>query len=109
MGRVQLDRRVQIHRSTPSDDGLSSTDVWAAHGEPLWASKTDVSDGERARAGGVSANLTSRYVVYSTEFTRKLSPKDRIEFDGEPFEIFGIKTVGRDRLLEITAGKKVDG
>lgn len=109
MARLVLDRRIQFYRATLEDDDVARTEVFAAHGDPLWASKVDVSDGERALGGGVSASLTSRFVIYSTSYSRDLTPKDQIEFDGNRFNVSGIKTRGRNRFLEITAGAKVDG
>jgi hypothetical protein len=42
-------------------------------------------------------------------FTRGLTAKDRITYSGNTFNIFGIKEIGRNNMLEITAGAKVDG
>jgi len=104
----KLDRRISFERFTVTDDGYQSVETWAAHGGAVYASKTDVSDGERMRAGEVSASLTSRFVVRSSEFTRGLTPKNRIKYNGETFEIFGIKEMGRNDYLELTAGARVD-
>ena len=103
-----LDRRISFERFTHVDAGFQSVETWAAHGSSVWASQKDVSDGEKTQAGGVSAILTSRFVVRSSSFTRGLTPKDRIKYKGEAFAIFGIKEVGRNEWLEITAGAKVD-
>lgn len=105
----KLDRRVQFQRSTLTDNGLEDVQTWADHGLPVWASKTDVSDGERLRADQVSANLTARFVVRWSSFTADLTAKDRIIYAGETFDIFGIKGIGRREGLEITAGARVDG
>jgi len=104
----KLDRRISFERFTVTDDGYQSVETWAAHGSAVYASKTDVSDGERMRAGEVSASLTSRFVVRSSAFSRGLTPKDRIKYKGETFSIYGTKELGRNDYIEITAGAKVD-
>lgn len=104
----RLDRLVQFQRATLSDDGFGQVETFADYGDPYFASKTDVSDAERWRAGEVAATVTTRFVVRSCDFTRGLTPKDRISCEGRVYDIFGIKEVGRLKLLEITAGARID-
>ena len=108
MSAGRLDRRVQFQRFTLIDDGFRKVETWADHGSTVAASKNDVSDGEKSRADSVSATLTARFQVRSSAFSRDLTAKDRLTYKGETFEIFGIKELDRLRMLEITAGAKVD-
>ena len=108
MNAGRLDCRISFERFALVDDGFQSVETWPAHGNSVAASKDDVSDGERVRAGEESATLTSRFIVRSSSFSRHLTAKDRIKYKGETFEIFGIKEQGRNKMLEITAGAKVD-
>lgn len=103
----KLDRRIQFRRAAPLDDGFQEVEEFADHGDPVWASKTDVSDGEKMSAGAVSASLTARFVVRSSAFTRDLTAKDALTYNGVTFAIFGIKEIGRNDQLEITAGAEV--
>lgn len=98
----KLDRRIQFRRATLSDDGFGSVEVWADYGDAVWAEKTDVSDGERFRNGITDAGLSSRFVIRSSEFSRGLSPNDRLTCDGREYAVIGIKEVGRRDALEIT-------
>lgn len=107
MSAGKLDRRIQFRRYTMTDDGFSQVEAWADHGSPVWASKQDLSDGEKMRAGEVSASLTARFEVRSSDFSRALTPKDALTYRGVTYEIFGIKEIGRNRMLEITAGAEV--
>lgn len=107
-GVASLDRRVQFRRATLGDDGFAQGETWANHGGPVWASKADVSDGERWRAQEVAAHVTTRFQVRSSAFTRGLTPKDRLVCDGLTYDISGIKEVGRLNRLEITAAARVD-
>ena len=104
-----LDRRIQFQRYTATDDGFSMVEVWADHGSPVWASKTDISDGERWRAGEVAASITTRFVVRCSSFSRDLTPKDRLVSDEREYDIAGIKEIGgRGRFYEITAAARAD-
>ena len=109
MNAGSLDRRIQFQRATITDDGLSQVETFEAHGDPVWAKKTAISDGERFRAGEVAAHLTTRFVVRWSDFTRDLTPKDRLTCEGRSFDISGIKEPeGRRQWLEITAAARAD-
>lgn len=105
----RLDRRIHFQRATLNDDGLSQVEEWADHGSPVWAQKTDVSDGERWRADEVQAEITTRFLVRYSGFTADLTPKDRLISDGVEYNITGIKEgAGRRQWLEITAAARAD-
>jgi SPP1 family predicted phage head-tail adaptor len=104
-----IDRQIQFQRATSADDGYGVVTSWANHGGLQWASKADVSDGERWRASEVSAIITTRFVVRYSEFTRGITPKDRLTCDGFSYDISGIKEIdGRRKWLEITAAARSD-
>jgi head-tail adaptor len=103
-----LDRRIQFRRATLTDDGLARAEVFADHGAPVWASKADISDGERWRAGEVQAHITTRFRIRSSVFARGLTPKDRLVCEGVTYDISGFKEIGRRDMLEITAAARAD-
>lgn len=103
-----LDRRVQFQRATVTDNGLEQVETFANHGAAVWASKEDVSDGERWRAGEVAAHITARFQVRSSAFSRGITPKDRLICAGAAYDISGIKESGRLEMLEITAAARAD-
>jgi len=103
-----LDRRVQFRRGTLVDDGFASVPAWADFGAPVWASKTDVSDGERYRANEVAASVTARFVVRYSPFTASISPADRMVCAGREYDITNIKEIGRREGLEMTASARAD-
>jgi SPP1 family predicted phage head-tail adaptor len=103
-----LDRVVQFQRATLVDNGLEQVETFANHGAPVWASKTDLSDGEKWRAGEVAAGISCRFVVRFSAFTDDLTPKDRLTCEGVSYDIVGIKQQGRREGLEITAAARVD-
>jgi SPP1 family predicted phage head-tail adaptor len=106
---VNLDRRVQFLRATLADDGLSHVETFGPHGDPVWAHKTELSDGERWRAGEVAAHVTARFVVRWSHFTAGVTPKDRLTCEGRTYDISGVKErEGRRQWLEITAAARAD-
>ena len=109
MAAGALDRLVQFQRYTETDDGYGVKQTWANHGSPIWASKKDVSDGEKAAAGWIEATLVSRFVVRWSAFTAAMTPADRLACGGMAYEIIGIKEgKGRRRWIEITATGRND-
>jgi SPP1 family predicted phage head-tail adaptor len=107
---VRLDRRVQFQRAARVDNGLEMVETFASHGNPIWASKRDLSDGERARAGETQAHVTTRFTVRYSAFTAAITPKDRLTCEGFSFDIVGIKEPPNTRRqwIEITAAARID-
>lgn len=107
-------RKVQVRRATLVDDGLTSAEQWADHGDAIFAEKRDARDSEKWRSGEVGSHLTARFLVRYSAFTSDLTPKDRIQCGAEEFDISGIKEVDgpkgktRQRFLEITAAARSD-
>ena len=112
-----MDRRIQFRRATLVNDGFTTSLQWDAdnpgndnHGSPVWAQKTDVSDGERWRAGEVQAQITTRFLVRYSTFTAAITPKDRLVCEGLTYDIHGIKEPPgtRRQWVEITASARND-
>ncbi len=111
MSAGSLDRRVRFERlfETRDDMGGLAEDCW----RPvllLSAERLDISDGERFAAGELSASLGTRWRIRSSIKARSLTAKDRLIFDGQSFQISGIKETrhGRRRFLEITTATRND-
>ncbi|MCA0963225.1 head-tail adaptor protein [Salipiger bermudensis] len=104
-----LDREVQFLRRDGDDDGFTSeTGSFEVHGEPVPASRSDVSDGERWRAGEVASSLMSRFRVRWSPFIAGITPKDRLTSEGLTFDIVGLKEVKRRQWIEITGSARLD-
>lgn len=103
-----MDREIQFRRATQNDDGVAQEDVWGDHGAPVWSSRRDVSDGEKARSDQVQASIIARFTVRYSSFTGELTPRDRLVCDGLTWDITGIKRIGRNDRLEITAAARLD-
>lgn len=102
-----LDRRITVERKTVSNTPLGATETWVKLAT-IWASRKDVSDGEKATSGTDISTVASRFVVRSTPDTRAFRPADRLIEGRLTFEIVGIKELGRADWLEITAQARLD-
>lgn len=106
----RLDRLLSIERNTPTTNDLNEeVDSWA-EAFKTWAERKDVSDGESVAAGVLGSSQMSRFVIRSDSLTRTITPKDRISYDGDLWNIKGVKETnrGRRRFLELTAVRDLD-
>lgn len=104
MAGRRFDHRVQFQRAPVLDDGLAERlGDFADFGAPVWADKSDLSDGERWRAGAVMSSATTRFTVRFSAFVAGITAKDCLICDGVTYRITGLKSgSGRARLVEIT-------
>lgn len=111
-----LDRIVQFRRASSVSDGFGTRLAWndadpAAdnYGVPHPASKRDLSDAERQRAGEVQAHVTTRFVLRWSPFIATINPKDRLVCEGRTYEIAGVKEAdGRLQWIELTCAARTD-
>ena len=103
-----LDHRIEFRRSTLTDDGFGQVQAAPSAIGTVWASKQDISDGERFRAGMTSADITTRFQVRWSPFAATIVPGDSIRCDGRNYSIVGIKEMGRRIGLEITTSAVAD-
>lgn len=101
---IRFDTPIQFMRSGVVDDGFRDRDGPLANiGDVLWASKQDISDGERSRAGSVSSLSVSRFVVRWSPFVVSIEKSDALLCDGVIYQITGKKDgAGRRSLVEFT-------
>lgn len=114
-GAGDLDRRIQFRRASVVSDGFGGRLGWNTespeldnYGAPVWGGRRDVSDGEKASAGTVYSEVSARFVIRSSSFSRSITPKDRLVEGGRVFEIVGIKEIDRLNRVEITAVARTD-
>lgn len=108
MSAGTLDRRVQFRRKEMASDGMGFAETWVDAGALQPASKKDISDGERWRAGEVQAHVTTRFVIRYSAFAASINPAWRLVCEGLEYDIFGVKELGRRRFIEVTAAARND-
>lgn len=109
-GAGKLDRRIEFERFTATlNDFGEEVQSWSSY-TIVWASRSDVLDSEKYSAGQVNATQMSRFVVRSSIKSRSINPTDRINYDGDFWDIHGVKETkeGRKRFLEFTAMRQSD-
>ena len=104
----RLDRKITLQRRASTQDAAGAPVLIWRTIAIVWASKRDVSDGERIAAAEVSATITTRFQIRFDRDWSDLNPKDRVVFDGRAYDIWGIKEIGRREGLEITATARAD-
>jgi SPP1 family predicted phage head-tail adaptor len=104
----KLDRRLTLLRASQGDDGLQTVEGDFEPVGTVWAQRTDISDGERSRASGVTATATTRFQVRYSASTARLTVTNRVREGGQEFDIVGIKELGRRVGFEITAARRAD-
>lgn len=108
MDSTKLDRRVTLQRASYAQNDLGEmVPTWATLAT-VWASRRDVSDGERVAAAEVSAIISTRFQIRYDTAWADLNPKDRLSHEGRIYEIVAVKMLGRRDGLEITAAARAD-
>ena len=104
-----LDDRLTIERAAVTYDEFNgAVETWSALAT-VAAGKTDLSDRELLAAQQVGASMQSRFVIRSSVLTRTVTAKDRLLYEGDVWNIAGVKEMGgRNRFLEITAARRAD-
>ena len=103
-----LNRRLTILRGGTEDDGFQTVSGAFDVVGTVWASRSDISDGERGRAGGIEATATTRFQVRYSAMTAAVTPKDRVKEGTQTFNVLGVKEIGRRIGFEITASRRSD-
>jgi SPP1 family predicted phage head-tail adaptor len=101
--------RLTIRRASFTQDPGSGENVetWADLGT-VFASKQDVSDGEKVAAAEVSATITTRFVIAWSATVQSVNPKDQVVCDGRTYDLWGVKELGFHEALELTAAARSD-
>jgi SPP1 family predicted phage head-tail adaptor len=103
-----LDRRIVIQRVTTSPNEFNApVETWSTLAT-VWASKSDLKDGERMQAGEVASTITTRFRIRYSTTVADVNPKDRIAHDGLTYDIVTVKEIGRSEGIEITAAARND-
>jgi len=109
-----FDRKIMLQRFTYTTDEGSGEQVktWGTLGpvDGIWASRRDVSDGERMASSEIAAEITTRFTIRYDSAWSDLSPLDRLIHEGRTYDIVGAKesTQGRRQFIEISARARAE-
>ncbi len=71
MNAGAMDRRITVTQTGATNTGTGWTETTTTLGT-MWASRKDVSDGEKVAAGTVMGTVAARFVVRSSTVTRQI-------------------------------------
>lgn len=109
MASGKYDRRVTIERATVVVNTFNEkVPTWLALVANRHCNYMPVSDGERLRAGEKISSTMARFKIRHSVSVADVNPKDRLQFEGRIYDINGVKEVGRNREIEITATARAD-
>ena len=108
MHSPKLDRKITLQRATTTTNEYGEeVQTWGTLAT-VWASKKDVSDGERIAAAAASAEIGTRFQIRWDSSWSDLSPLDRVVYDGRTYNISAVKEIGRREGLEISAAARAE-
>jgi head-tail adaptor len=84
-------RLVIVKRAAGARDDFGAPQIVWTDQPAVWASRTDIKDGERLQAAAVGGSVTTRFRTRDNAITRGATTEDRMRHDGELFEIVGKK------------------
>ena len=103
MAGYVFDRRIGLELMEEGEDALGG--LIAGYGDPFyrWADMKAVKDDEAWRAGQVESAAQARFTVRWEAQAALVTGTSRLTYDGEAWEVLGVKELGRRAYLEITA------
>jgi SPP1 family predicted phage head-tail adaptor len=104
----QMDRRLTIQRATSVVNAYNEPVATWATIATVWARRINVSDAERQRSAETTAEIIARFQIRFQSALASLNPKDRVICDGDTFDVWGVKELGRREGLEISATARAD-
>lgn len=98
------DRRITIKRPTEgAADAFNVKAITYPVYATLWASKKDISDGEKFSSAEMRATISTRFRVRWSEKARAILPTDILIHGGREYGIVGLKEMDeRRREIEIS-------
>lgn len=102
-GSGGLNRRVTFQRATVSyNDFNEEIETWATLAS-VWVHRRDASAGESYRAQEVGGQLSMRFTIRYSSDVATLNPRDRALYNGDVYNITGVRETKRNRWLEVDA------
>lgn len=102
------DRRITLQRAVTSRNTLGEpVDAWQDFAK-CWAARDDVSGAERVRADAEEGVSTKFFTILWARSWQDLSPKDRLVYAGQIFNIRAVSEIGYHKQLIVEAFAPVD-
>ena len=108
MDAGRLDRRIVLKRASSTLNGFNEPVYSWATLATVWAQMVPVNDGERMRAGETLADMQARFIIRWSAKAATVDPRDRLTFNEREYDINGVKLIGRNEYIEITATARAE-
>ena len=97
----KLDRRVTIMRSgTPVDDGYTTQPGGLTTYATRWAAWKPATRGEQFENAMNKGKAGGFFHLRSDSLTRAILPTDKLEYNGQIYDILGVSELGRNDGVE---------
>lgn len=107
-GSGYMNRRGTFQRATTAPNGFNEpVQTWATLAT-VWLRKADVSAGEAFKAQEIGAELTTRFTVRHSTTLAGLTPKDRLVYGGDTYEITGVREKQMNRWIEVDCVRRAE-
>lgn len=105
----KLDRRITLLRyGITYDDDLNPVEAWTADADPVWASWRRSSARETLAGAEVNAAATDVFEIRYSAAVASINPKDRLQYQGDTYDIKASQETGRREGIRIDATKRAD-
>ena len=96
-----MNRRATFQRATVSFDSYGGeVETWGTLAA-LYIHRRDSSAGESYKAQEVGGQLSMRLTIRYSSLVDDLNPRDRVLYDGDVYNITGVRETVRNRWLEV--------
>lgn len=101
----RLDRRLMIRRRVVDDGGQWGPVTTWPEGPVVWAR---IEHGKEDEAFAANELYSVRIVTFETRYMEEVGNEDRLECEGQFYDILGVREIGRRQGLEIKAEWRPD-
>jgi len=103
-----MKRRVTFQRATVTVDSYGGeVETWNTLAS-VWMHRRDASAGESYKAQEVGSQLSIRFTIRYSTAVADLNPRDRVLYNGDVYNITGVREIKRNRILEVDAVIQLD-
>lgn len=105
----KLDRRITFLRySLTFNADNEPIEAWTPDASPVWASWRRASARETLASAEVNATATDVFEVRWSTSVSTINPKDRLQYQGQVYDIAAVVEIGRRDGLRIDASRRAD-
>jgi len=103
VGSGDMNRRATFQRATVTFDSFGGeVETWGTLAS-VYIHRRDASANENYKAQEVGSSLSMRFRIRYSSLVATLNPRDRVLYNGDVYNITGVRETKRNRWLEVDA------